>query len=106
MYPFSIAGTHTKRCPTRTAVIAKPGLNPFVIDEDATWYIEILKASAIQNPRREGQVHVRSSDSKGTGSRSLFEGNPPLAFANDPGSVCNLKRSTIFGAMSVNFLEA
>lgn len=84
-------------------MIAKPGLKPFVIDDEATWYIEILKASATQNPRSEGQVHVLSSDSKGTGSRSLFDGNPPLALAKDPGSVCNLKRPTIFGAMILNF---
>jgi len=46
-----------------TAPIAKPGLNPFVMDDEATWYIEMPKSSAIQNPRRDAQVHFRSSNS-------------------------------------------
>lgn len=90
---------HTRRCPTSTATIASPGLNPLVMELEATWYIEMLKASAIQKPRSDGHVHFLSSNSKGTGSRSLMEPSPPLALANDPGSRCSLKRSTSFGAM-------
>lgn len=66
--------------------MARPGLKPFVMEDDATWYMEMLKASAIQNPRREGHVHVRSGESNGTGSRSLFEGMPPGREEYDPGA--------------------
>lgn len=73
-----------------TAPIAKPGLSPFVMDDEATWYMEMLKASAIQNSRRDSQVRFRSSDSNGIESRFLLERMPSLAFANEPGYVCNL----------------
>jgi hypothetical protein len=76
-----------------------------VTDEEATWYMEILKASAIQNPSSEGHVHFLSSDSKGTGSRSLFEASPPATLAKEPGSVCNLKRSTKPGAIIEAILD-
>ena len=84
----------TKRCPTIMAVMAKPGLSPLVMEDEATWYIEILKASATQNPRSEGHVHFLFSDSKGMGSRSLLEASPSLELAKESGSVCSLKHSS------------
>ena len=36
----------------KTARMANPGLSPAATDVEATWYIDILNASAIQNPRR------------------------------------------------------
>lgn len=50
----------------------KPGESPFVIELDATWYMEMLKASAIQNPNKDVQVHFRSSESNATGLRSVL----------------------------------
>lgn len=99
MYPFSMAGMQTRRCPTSTATIANPGLNPLVIEVEATWYIEILNASAIQKPSKEGHVHFLSSESDGTGSRSLLDGRPSLPLAKDLGSLCNRKRSRKTGAI-------
>jgi len=87
-YPFAIAGMHTSMCPTTTARIASLGLNLLVIDDEASWYIEMLNASAIQNPSKEG-VHYLSSDSKGTRSRSLFEGSPPARFKQEPAALKN-----------------
>jgi len=100
-YPFAIAGTQTSMCPTRTATIANPGLNPFVIEDEATWYIEILNASAIQKPKSDGQVHFLSCDSKGTGSRSLFDLSPLLPVAKEPDTGSSLKRCTKLRAMLV-----
>lgn len=37
--------------------------------------MEMLKASAIQKPNSDGHVHFRSSESNGTGSRSLLVRN-------------------------------
>jgi len=64
--------------------------------------MEILKASAIQKPNSDGQVHFLSSDSNGTGSRSLFELSPLRPVANEPGSERSLKRSTKPGAMNID----
>ena len=100
IYPFNIAGTQTRRYPTSTATtMDNPGLSPLVIADEATWYIEMLKASATQKPSREGHVHLRSSDSKGTGSRSLFEASPFTPLANEPGWVCNRKGSKKAGTI-------
>lgn len=79
--------------------MANPGLNPLVMELEATWYMEILNASATQKPSRDGHVHFRSSDSNGTGSRSLFELSPPLTLAYEPGWVCSLNLSINFGAI-------
>lgn len=96
-----MAGMQTRRYPTSTATMTRPGFNPLVIEDEPTWYMEMLNASAIQNPSRDGQVHFLSSESKDTGSRSLFELRPSLPLANDPGSVCSRKRSTKPGAIVV-----
>jgi hypothetical protein len=98
-YPFSIAGMQTRRCPTSTATMANPGLNPLVIEDEATWYIEMLNASAIQKPSKEGHVHFLSSDSNDTGFKSLLDGRPLQPLAKDPGLLCNRKRSIKAGAI-------
>ena len=49
-----------------------PGDKPAETEEEATWYCEIPKASAIQKPNILGMPHCRlpPSDSGGTGSMS------------------------------------
>lgn len=71
-YPSSMAGMQTSKWPMKTARMARPGLRPLLTDVEATWYMEIEKASATQNPSKEGHVHVRSGDPRGMGSCSLL----------------------------------
>jgi hypothetical protein len=85
-----------------TARMARPGLNPLVMEDEATWYMEMEKASAIQKPKREGHAHLRSGESNGTGSRSLLEGRPLTPVEKEPGSDC----SSIFCRMRLRTILA
>jgi len=82
--------------------MARPGLRPLVMEDEATWYIEMLNASAIQNPSNDGHVHVLSLELEGTGSRSLFDERIELSLpgGDDTVSVCKRKRSMAAGAIA------
>lgn len=71
--------------------MARPGFRPLLTEVEATWYMEIEKASAIQKPRRDGHVHVRSGEPNGTGSCSLLVdiwSSEPFEYADWTASRC------------------
>lgn len=72
------------------------------------WYMEIEKASAIQNPNRLGHPQVRSGEPTGMGSKSLLDSRlpsvPSWAFSDrscsrsrDRGLIVSVDRGRVLG---------